>query len=225
MSGIFKRLSPGANNDNLLQVNKMIGLCCGDARRVIGKKYVVEINTATTPTAKQISLGGAVQALGYAYDLTSVTGVELLIEAIKVKLWELGFGDDGIAYEFNGAVLKLETWWGELSFDWIETTANAFEVSEHQVFGPAKAAGENCQLSAIGEEAGSNFVMNVLSTDRVISVAVKEGANTTRFQDAPTDAGGNIQFASGSFAGSKTFTVIAQTQNCGEITTELTHQF
>lgn len=222
---IFKRLSPGANPDNLLQLKELDGFCCGNTQRIVAKKYSVDINTANTPTVKKIKLGGAEHSLGLAYDITSETGVKMLIDAIKVVLWKLGYGDDGISYSFTGNVLNLTTWWSSLSFDWIENATNTFEVAEHMVYGSAQLSNQSNELSVIGRMEGSNLVLNLASTSRIISVVVKEGANTTRLNSTPPDANNEVRFPAGSFSGTKTFTVIAQTETAGEITVDYSHTF
>lgn len=220
---IEKLKVPGSNPKNMFQIKESDGFCCGDTMVKVFGKYKAEINTANLQTAKLISIGGAEYKFGMSYDLTSEEGIQMVVEAIKKALWKAGYSDDGIEYSVAGNTLTFTTHWSEISFDYLETAANSFSKFEHTVRGRMGEKG-SCILSLLGSEDANIFKVNALTTSPITNVKVMEGTATTRVDAAP-DAEGNVQFASAGFAGSKTFTVIVETQGCGELQGELTYQF
>lgn len=135
---ILKLKNPKSNPNNMLQITEIDGLCCGDKNCALVKKYKATIDTSTVTSLSGISLGGIEYGFGTSIDTTSASGLAMLEEKINEQIAKAGYAADGVTYTLDGNTLVIQTYYSQISFDFVNsspTASTAFEVTDAMTIG------------------------------------------------------------------------------------------
>lgn len=133
---ILRKKKKNGGKNAMLQPMEIDGLCCGDNKCALLRKYAVVIDLTTKTTAQSIVIDGTVYAFGCVIDLTSEKGLNQLEASIEDSLSEAGYTVDGLTYSKDGDLLTITTYWSQAVFGNInEDDTCAFNVVDAMVHG------------------------------------------------------------------------------------------
>lgn len=134
---ILKKANKKSKSKNaMMQPLEIDGLCCGDKKCALLRKYAAVIDLASKTTAQSITLGGVNYPFGCVIDLTSPKGLDQLKSAIEDALTEAGYGTDGVTFKKDGDTLTITTHWSQVSFDDLNADAACvFNVVDAMAYG------------------------------------------------------------------------------------------
>ena len=169
---ILLRKAPGAHEDNALQIHGTSGFCCGDDMHIVVARYEARIDTATVTTVSKISLGGTEYDFDAPITLGTEAGATKLEEAIKSILNTLGYDNRSFVVKQVGTTLIVETSLSQISFDYLEAAANAFEVKAARSYGDFKGAGDPAETIVGADIVNDELIVSVGATVGVAIIDV-----------------------------------------------------
>lgn len=184
---ILLRKSPGAHQDNALQVHQVSGFEECDDLLIAVARYKASIDTAAVASVSKISLGGTEYSFEAAIALGTEAGAMKLKDAIRVILNTLGYDNRDFVVKQTGTTLTVDTAFSQISFDYLEAAANAFQVKAARSYGDFKGGGDASETMVGADIVGSKVIVSVGATIGVASIAVTS-ADITDF-DGPAAEG------------------------------------
>lgn len=166
---ILKNKNPKVRQNELLTISTADGICCGDHRCAVLRKYRVVFDRTSVTSISNVVLGGVTYNFSAAILTADETGLAAIVEAIEKAIHQAGYSSGTLLYSVSGNNVTMTTDYSMLVF-------NSLQGVSFEKYG-AKIHGDSYNCDCCDADVNISVV---LPTN--YAIASPYGANTQTVQ-------------------------------------------